>query len=419
VQVPIEPSISCDRVFRFGPFELSEREGELRKNGVRLKLQEQPFRVLVELVANAGKVVSREELQQKLWPADTFVDFDVGLNTTIRKLRQALNDDTDDPHYIETLAKRGYRFVGSVTDIATKSTEQQLQTLPDGIQVSDRLSVSSLESAGPVNALARSTRRWVWIPAGVVVVAIATAVVSLLNRPPAVPIVEAVTQLTDDGEPKPYTSRIVSDGVRVYFDEGTNGSLRIAQVAVAGGSVAVVPTTLAIPTIEGLSPEGSALLAKSTAHDAQGQLWLIPLPEGQPRPLGTMDVQDASFFPDGHIVFSRQGFLYAAEQDGSSPRKIVSVEGVIRELSVSPDGQRLVFTIWSREPLVPMSIVESMADGSGVQPLVHSSETRRVCCAQWSPDGRYIIFRSRNEGRLDLWLLPMKDGFFQRVQQPI
>src|SRR6516225_10012123 len=191
---------------------------ELRKNNVRIKLQEQPFRVLVELVANAGKVVSREELQQKLWPADTFVDFDVGLNTAIRKLRQALNDDTDNPHYIETLAKRGYRFVASVTDIATKSAEQQLQTLPDGIQVSDRLSVSSLESAGPVNALARSTRRWVWIPAGVVVVAIATAVVSLLNRPPAVPIVEAVTQLTDDGEPKPYTSRIVSDGVRVYFD---------------------------------------------------------------------------------------------------------------------------------------------------------------------------------------------------------
>ena len=87
-----------DRTFRFGPFELSEHEGELRKNGVRLKLQDQPFRVLVELVANSGKVVTREELQQKLWPADTFVDFDVGLNTAIRKLRQALNDDADHPH---------------------------------------------------------------------------------------------------------------------------------------------------------------------------------------------------------------------------------------------------------------------------------------------------------------------------------
>ena len=104
-----------DRNFRFGPYELSEREGELRKNGVRIKLQEQPFRVLLELVANPGKVVSRETLQQKLWPADTFVDFDVGLNNAIRKLRQALNDDADHPHYIETLAKRGYRFVAPLS----------------------------------------------------------------------------------------------------------------------------------------------------------------------------------------------------------------------------------------------------------------------------------------------------------------
>jgi DNA-binding winged helix-turn-helix (wHTH) protein len=112
-------SQQIDRVFRFGPFELSEREGELRKNGVRIKLQEQPFRVLVELLASAGKLVSREELQQKLWPADTFVDFDDGLNTAIRKLRQTLNDDADHPHYIETLAKRGYRFIGPVSGPTT------------------------------------------------------------------------------------------------------------------------------------------------------------------------------------------------------------------------------------------------------------------------------------------------------------
>ena len=112
--MPAEPSIVRDRTFRFGPFELSEQDGELRKNGVRIKLQEQPFRVLLELVRNAGKIVSREELQQKLWPADTFVDFDTGLNTAIRKLRQTLNDDADNPRYIETLAKRGYRFVAPV-----------------------------------------------------------------------------------------------------------------------------------------------------------------------------------------------------------------------------------------------------------------------------------------------------------------
>jgi Tol biopolymer transport system component/DNA-binding winged helix-turn-helix (wHTH) protein len=102
------------RVFRFGPFELSEREAELRKNGARIRLQDQPLRVLVELLSNAGTMVTREHLQQKLWSADTFVDFDVGLNTAIRKLRQALGDDADNPRYIETLAKRGYRFIGTV-----------------------------------------------------------------------------------------------------------------------------------------------------------------------------------------------------------------------------------------------------------------------------------------------------------------
>ena len=98
---------------------MSEREGDLRRNGVRIKLQEQPFRVLVELLANAGTVVTRNELQQKLWPADTFVDFDVGLNTAIRKIRHALGDDADHPHYIETAAKRGYRFLMPVNKTAS------------------------------------------------------------------------------------------------------------------------------------------------------------------------------------------------------------------------------------------------------------------------------------------------------------
>jgi DNA-binding winged helix-turn-helix (wHTH) protein len=113
------------RVFRFGQFELSEREGELRKGGVRIRLQDQPLRVLVELLANAGRMVTRDELQQKLWPADTFVDFDVGLNTAIRKLRQALGDEAESPRYIETLAKRGYRFIG-IIEIPTANLSARL-----------------------------------------------------------------------------------------------------------------------------------------------------------------------------------------------------------------------------------------------------------------------------------------------------
>ena len=102
------------RVARFGLFEIDLSAGELRKGGVKLRLQGQPFQVLALLLDRAGDVVTREELQQKLWPSDTFVDFDHSLNTAINKVREALGDSASSPRYVETLARRGYRFIASV-----------------------------------------------------------------------------------------------------------------------------------------------------------------------------------------------------------------------------------------------------------------------------------------------------------------
>ena len=99
------------RIARFGVFELDLSAGELRKNGRKLRLQEQPFQILALLLERAGNVVTREELRQKLWPADTFVDFDHGLNTAVNKLREVLGDSASSPRFIETLARRGYRFI--------------------------------------------------------------------------------------------------------------------------------------------------------------------------------------------------------------------------------------------------------------------------------------------------------------------
>src|SRR5580693_5864310 len=99
---------------RFGVFELDLRAGELRKHGLRVRLQEQPFQVLAMLVRHPGEVVTREELQKKLWPADTFVDFDHGLNKAINKIRDALGDSAESPRFVETVARRGYRFLVEV-----------------------------------------------------------------------------------------------------------------------------------------------------------------------------------------------------------------------------------------------------------------------------------------------------------------
>jgi DNA-binding winged helix-turn-helix (wHTH) protein len=104
-------------VLRFGVFEVEVRAGEVRKQGVRIKLQEQPFHVLTQLLKRPGEVVTREELRAQLWQSDTFVDFDNGLNTSINKLREALGDSADNPRFIETLPRRGYRFIAPVTGV--------------------------------------------------------------------------------------------------------------------------------------------------------------------------------------------------------------------------------------------------------------------------------------------------------------
>lgn len=108
------PSSPAQRVARFGPFEIDFVAGELRKQGRRVRLQEQPFQLLALLLARPGDVVTREELRNQLWPADTFVDFDHSLNTAINKVREALEDSASSPKYVETLARRGYRFVAKV-----------------------------------------------------------------------------------------------------------------------------------------------------------------------------------------------------------------------------------------------------------------------------------------------------------------
>src|SRR5258708_3363575 len=107
------PSVLPER-WRFGQFEVDLSTGELRKNGLRLRIQEQPLRILGALLERAGEMVTREELRDRLWPSETFVDFERSLNAAVAKLRQVLGDSAEQPRYVETVARRGYRFVAPV-----------------------------------------------------------------------------------------------------------------------------------------------------------------------------------------------------------------------------------------------------------------------------------------------------------------
>jgi DNA-binding winged helix-turn-helix (wHTH) protein len=122
----VPPANDAAKIVRFGVFEVDLTAGELRKSGSKVRLQEQPFQLLAYLLTRSGEVVTRDELREKLWPADTFVDFDHSLNTAINKVREALGDSASSPRFVETLARRGYRFLGPVNRVGVVRIDEDL-----------------------------------------------------------------------------------------------------------------------------------------------------------------------------------------------------------------------------------------------------------------------------------------------------
>jgi DNA-binding winged helix-turn-helix (wHTH) protein/predicted Zn-dependent protease len=154
-------------LYQFGPFEVNAALGELLKNGRRIKLQEQPCRLLIALLENPGEVITREELRSRLWPGDTFVDFDGSLRVAVRKLREALDDNADDPRYIETIPKRGYRFL--VAEVRRVDAAQEAVAL-EGAELRDDVLRGDPES---LKTGANATRWWTVAGATLLIIGIA------------------------------------------------------------------------------------------------------------------------------------------------------------------------------------------------------------------------------------------------------
>src|SRR5215510_13080490 len=135
------------RVVRFGPFELDPVTGELRKQGIRIRLQPKPLEILRALVENPGAVVTRDELRARLWPEDTFVDFESGVNTAVNRLRIALGDSAEHPRYIETMSRAGYRFIAPLTLLNNAAAETPVPALLETPKPSRRIRPRSLAIA--------------------------------------------------------------------------------------------------------------------------------------------------------------------------------------------------------------------------------------------------------------------------------
>jgi DNA-binding winged helix-turn-helix (wHTH) protein len=231
---------SSSRIIRFSTFEVNLQTGELRQRGQKIKLQEQSLQVLAALLERPGEMVSREQLRSKLWSADTFVDFDHSLNAAIRRLRDALGESAESPIFIETLARRGYRFIAPVVqEAASQSEVQQRVPTSDSIPAVTPPSLTGVKVADPRTT---SGDKKLWntaVPAAVLIIGLVGLFV-WLGRPLPAPKVLNTTQITHDGVPKQDV--ILTDGSRLYFIE-TNGARKfLAQASATGGDTSVIPT---------------------------------------------------------------------------------------------------------------------------------------------------------------------------------
>ena len=169
------------QVVRFGTFEADLRLGELRKHGTRLKLTGQPFQILVILLEHPGDLVTREQLQRRLWPSETFVDFDRGLNAAINRVREALGDSAENPRFVETLPRRGYRFIAPLVDSSPARA-----TLPAAESTFSPAHTVLTPGALPVSARERRpvSRRFKVLLSGLSILAIlALVAVAVLSKP--------------------------------------------------------------------------------------------------------------------------------------------------------------------------------------------------------------------------------------------
>jgi Tol biopolymer transport system component/DNA-binding winged helix-turn-helix (wHTH) protein len=434
---PVEHQEKTASRFRFGLFEADSESGELRKSGIRIRLQAQPFRVLICLLERPGEVVTREEIQQRLWGNDTIVDFDHSLGTAINKLREALGDSAENPRFIETLARRGYRFIAPVTAVGVRHEERLGRPIDPDASTPESMHENAHQ---PIDISGRRASATGAMPRRTRLRAVATAIAAVLlvaggfvagsrmrtswTGPPL------ISQVTFSGRVSPGDPLFESfpgtatDGSRIYFPEIENGRGVLAQAAIADGETSTLPLPdeLAAPSLGDISPDGSRLLLRNHLATAPEQaLWIVSTIGGSARRIPGILAHDATWMPDGQrILYATGDDLYIARDNGTESRKLATLSGRAFWLRWSPDGTRLRLTLLNSETHTS-NLWQVNSDGTGAHMLLENWNNLPAaeCCGSWTDDGRYYVFQSARAGNNNIWAIPEHGGLFGRPQKPI
>jgi Tol biopolymer transport system component/DNA-binding winged helix-turn-helix (wHTH) protein len=384
----------------FEDFDLDPRCYRLRRSGQDLKLERIPLELLLLLARRPGELVMREEIVESLWGKGVHLDTENAINTAIRKIRLALADDPAHPRFVQTVTGKGYRFIARLADPAPSTV---------------------VTSAGPEGLVAgsetRGSRRYVAVLAGSVVFVIALGVILLMRWSTTVPQAFNYAQITNDGQPK--IGPILTDGLRLYFAEGSQNHRALMQVAASGGETTTLTSPLETPRLMDIAPDRSGLLI-SLGEPAYSELRKLSLPASGVRRTKDIQAEDATWSPDGReVAFVRGKDLYAARNDGAEPRKLATFPGLPSWPRWSPDGNRLRVTV--ADSITGFSSLwEVSADGKAPHPILPGwNPAPSECCGSWTPDGSCFVFQATREGKTEIWAIRERRGLDFVSSQPV
>ncbi len=368
---------------QFGPFDLDLDTGELRKHGVRLKLQGKSFQILQALLERPGEVVTRDELKSRLWPGDTFVDFESGLNTAANRLRLALGDSAEDPRFIETVARTGYRFIGVLNDVAPVPVETPMPALPD-----PEPAPKAASGPGPT---VPAKRRPAWLPFSIVAAAAALAGMGFWTA-------------TRHASPTPSFKRITfRRGTVSSARFGPDGQTILYSAAWDGGSRRLYLANTVSPesrpldfksvNLASVSQSSELALVQSDSH-SESRLLRVPLNGGDPLAVAT-NVTGAEWSVDGKsLAVLRMGSRESVIEYPIG-KVLYRTSGSVSHVRMSPSGDTLAFL---EHPF--------RGDDGGIVRIVNrdgevkdlSPRWASVGGVAWSPSGREVWFTAGRSG---------------------
>jgi Tol biopolymer transport system component/DNA-binding winged helix-turn-helix (wHTH) protein len=404
------PDSGLASTLRFDNFEIDPRAGELRKDGERVKLQEQPFRVLTLLLQRPGELVTREELRQNLWPADTFVDFDHGLNSAVARLREGLGDSADKPRYIETIAKRGYRFIGPLTRSAPAAVSLPTPVVPDKAPLVRHASGTVWISASLCLALIFVTAAWTMHRANPD---------AKLAHIEVVPLGFRGFQATPAFSP---------DGSLVAFRQSDGASNTGIYAAVVGGEKSLQLTNDPGDCCPTWSPDGRQI-AFTRYSGRSVSIYIVPALGGAAHRvydgLASMGA-GVSWSPDGRSI------AFAESSAENPTRAVISLLALAdssitaitsppagsldHEPAFSPDGNQIAFV---RSTVAGVSNDVFVMPSKGGDALRLTFDNHPIMGPPtWTADSREIVFSSDRSATMGLWRISAAGGALRPVAGP-